>query len=62
MGSEYDIQSSMVLSLFFLYCSNVKFSLALGTLLINERMLETYVIARDRFLQPNGKMFPGVGR
>jgi hypothetical protein len=33
-----------------------------GTLLVNERMLESYVIARDRFLVPNGKMFPTVGR
>jgi hypothetical protein len=24
----------------------------LGTFLLNERMLETYVIARDRFLKP----------
>ena len=30
----------------------------LGTFLLNERMLETYVIARDRFLKPKGKMFP----
>ena len=30
----------------------------LGTMLFNERMLETYVIARDRFLKPGGKMFP----
>lgn len=30
----------------------------LGTFLLNERMLETYVIARDRFLKPEGKMFP----
>ena len=34
----------------------------IGTLLVNERMLESYVIARDRFLVPNGKMFPAVGR
>lgn len=34
----------------------------MGTLLVNERMLESYVIARDRFLTPEGKMFPGVGR
>lgn len=34
----------------------------LGTLLVNERMLETYVIARDRFLVPKGKMFPTIGR
>ena len=33
-----------------------------GTLLVNERMLESYVIARDRFLTPTGKMFPAVGR
>lgn len=34
----------------------------IGTLLVNERMLESYVIARDRFLTPNGKMFPTLGR
>nr|AFK39038.1 unknown [Lotus japonicus] len=34
----------------------------MGTLLVNERMLESYVIARDRFLTPTGKMFPAVGR
>lgn len=30
----------------------------LGTFLLNERMLETYVIARDRFLKTGGRMFP----
>jgi len=30
----------------------------LGTFLLNERMLESYVIARDKFLKPEGKMFP----
>lgn len=30
----------------------------LGTFLLNERMLETYVIARDRFLKRGGKMYP----
>ncbi len=30
----------------------------MGTLLVNERMLETYVYARDHFLKPNGRMFP----
>lgn len=34
----------------------------MGTLLVNERMLESYVIARDRFLAPDGKMFPSTGR
>lgn len=33
-----------------------------GTLLVNERMLESYIIARDRFLKPGGKMFPTLGR
>ena len=30
----------------------------LGTFLLNERMLETYIIARDMFLKPSGRMFP----
>ena len=30
----------------------------LGTFLLNERMLETYIIARDTFLKKGGKMFP----
>lgn len=30
----------------------------LGTILFNERMLETYVIARNKFLKPGGKMYP----
>ncbi|ONI28299.1 hypothetical protein PRUPE_1G136600 [Prunus persica] len=42
--------------------ADILISEPMGTLLINERMLETYVIARDRFLQPNGKMFPTLGR
>lgn len=33
-----------------------------GTLLVNERMLETYIYARKHFLKPGGKMFPSVGR
>jgi type I protein arginine methyltransferase len=30
----------------------------LGNYLLHERMLETYVIARDKFLKPGGRMFP----
>ena len=30
----------------------------MGTLLVNERMLESYIYARDHFLKPGGKMFP----
>lgn len=42
--------------------ADILISEPMGTLLINERMLESYVIARDRFLVPNGKMFPALGR
>uniref|UniRef100_A0A7S3VRI5 type I protein arginine methyltransferase n=2 Tax=Dunaliella tertiolecta TaxID=3047 RepID=A0A7S3VRI5_DUNTE len=41
---------------------DVLISEPMGTLLVNERMLETYLYARDRFLKPGGKMFPQVGR
>jgi hypothetical protein len=34
----------------------------MGTLLVNERMLETYIYARDKFLKPGGRMFPQIGR
>ena len=30
----------------------------IGIFLLNERMLETFVIARKKFLKPGGKMFP----
>lgn len=33
----------------------------IGTFLFNERMIESYLCARDRFLKPGGKMFPNVG-
>ena len=33
----------------------------MGTLLVNERMLETYFYARDHHLKPGGKMFPSSG-
>ncbi|KAF5452343.1 hypothetical protein F2P56_027350 [Juglans regia] len=42
--------------------ADILISEPMGTLLVNERMLESYVIARDRFLTPNGKMFPTIGR
>ncbi|GAB2295232.1 Probable histone-arginine methyltransferase 1.4 [Dionaea muscipula] len=42
--------------------ADILISEPMGTLLVNERMLESYVIARDRFLVSNGKMFPAVGR
>lgn len=33
----------------------------IGFLLVHERMLESYVVARDRFLKPNGMMMPTTG-
>ncbi|KAL2506895.1 putative histone-arginine methyltransferase 1.4 [Abeliophyllum distichum] len=42
--------------------ADVLISEPMGTLLVNERMLESYIISRDRFLNANGKMFPTVGR
>lgn len=42
--------------------ADILISEPMGTLLVNERMLESYVIARDRFLVPHGKMFPSIGR
>ncbi|XP_057772215.1 probable histone-arginine methyltransferase 1.3 [Salvia miltiorrhiza] len=42
--------------------ADILISEPMGTLLVNERMLESYIIARDRFLVPKGKMFPTIGR
>lgn len=36
--------------------ADILISEPMGTLLVNERMLESYVIARTRFLKPGGKM------
>lgn len=33
----------------------------IGFLLVHERMLETYIVARDKFLKPSGLMMPTVG-
>jgi predicted RNA methylase len=40
---------------------DVLISEPMGTLLVNERMLETYLYARDHFLKPGGRMFPVSG-
>jgi len=37
---------------------DVLISEPLGYFLLNERMIETYLFARDRFLKKDGKMFP----
>ena len=50
---------------------DVLISEPMGTMLYNERMIESYLIARDRFMRRNragasnisvGRMFPGAGR
>ncbi|KAK9816527.1 hypothetical protein WJX72_001569 [[Myrmecia] bisecta] len=41
---------------------DVLISEPMGTLLVNERMLETYLFARNRFLKPGGRMYPQLGR
>lgn len=33
----------------------------IGFLLVHERMLESYVVARERFLKPDGLMMPTSG-
>jgi len=33
----------------------------IGFLLVHERMLETYVVARQKWLKPEGRMFPSTG-
>ena len=33
----------------------------IGFLLVHERMLESYIVARDRFLKPGGLMYPSTG-
>lgn len=33
----------------------------IGVLLVHERMIESYIFARDRFLKPGGAMVPSMG-
>ena len=42
--------------------ADILISEPMGTLLVNERMLETYILARKHFLNPGGLMFPSIGR
>lgn len=42
--------------------ADVLISEPMGTLLVNERMLETYIFARKHMLKPGGLMFPNIGR
>ena len=45
-----------------LKCADTLVSEPIGTFLFNERMIETYLHARDLFLKDGGSMFPSRGR
>lgn len=52
-GGGYDLEDGKV---------DVLVSEPIGTFLFNERMIETYLFARDKFLKPGGKMYPNRSR
>ena len=42
--------------------ADILISEPMGTLLVNERMIESYIAARDQLLKPDGLMFPSYSR
>ncbi|KXZ44487.1 hypothetical protein GPECTOR_67g328 [Gonium pectorale] len=62
LGSRITIINSKVEEVSLPERVDVLVSEPMGTLLVNERMLESYIFARDAFLKPGGKMFPQLGR
>eukprot|EP01068_Selenidium_serpulae_P003943 Selendium_serpulae@DN3351_c1_g1_i1.p1 len=50
--AEFDLDSKV----------DVLVSEPIGTFLFNERMIESYLFARDKFLKPGGKMYPNRSR
>mmetsp|Transcript_3043 Transcript_3043/g.7591 ORF Transcript_3043/g.7591 Transcript_3043/m.7591 type:complete len:571 (-) Transcript_3043:541-2253(-) len=62
LGSRIEVINSKVEEVTLSEKVDVLVSEPMGTLLVNERMLETYLYARDAFLKPGGKMFPQLGR
>lgn len=62
LGSRIQVINSKVEEVVLSEKVDVLVSEPMGTLLVNERMLETYLYARDNFLKPGGKMFPQLGR
>lgn len=61
MGSKIHVIQGKVEEIVLPEKVDVLVSEPMGTLLVNERMLETYFYARDHHLWPGGKMFPGTG-
>ena len=51
-----EVQDLTTICVLHIACPN---SEPMGFLLVHERMLESYIAARDRFMKPGGKMFPG---
>ncbi|GIL64457.1 hypothetical protein Vafri_18372 [Volvox africanus] len=62
VGSRITVVNSKVEEVSLPERVDVLVSEPMGTLLVNERMLESYIFARDHFLKPGGKMFPQLGR
>ncbi|EFJ40511.1 hypothetical protein VOLCADRAFT_69442, partial [Volvox carteri f. nagariensis] len=62
LGGRITVISSKVEEVALPERVDVLVSEPMGTLLVNERMLESYIYARDAFLKPGGKMFPQLGR
>ncbi|GIL86442.1 hypothetical protein Vretimale_11624 [Volvox reticuliferus] len=62
LGSRITVVNSKVEEAMLPERVDVLVSEPMGTLLVNERMLESYIFARDHFLKPGGKMFPQLGR
>ena len=60
-GARIEIRHGKVELLTLPEKADVLISEPMGTLLVNERMLETYIYARKHMLKPGGKMFPGLG-
>lgn len=61
LGARIEVRHSKVETLVLPERADVLISEPMGTLLVNERMLETYVYARKHMLKPGGKMFPAAG-
>ena len=62
LGSRIEIVRGRVEEVSLPEKADVLISEPMGTLLVNERMLESYIHARKEFLKPGGKMYPAEGR
>lgn len=58
LGARIEVVKGRVEELSLELQVDVLISEPMGTLLVNERMLETYLYARDRFLKPGARWEP----